>query len=248
VEELRDYSIDGLLTSVCGVAPKAIVSFFETRIVHAIALEQQGVDNDYETIPNNTSWSVFSAAQHSKDYSDALTAFVDLMKRYSRYEDRLSVIFWHMADIWPSHEETGTAIFAALDPLLHNSESEDALLVVRSLDDAPLGLDINHPMFALHVLWTCSAFGEEMKNAAMNRLVSKYFASGGVSAVQPGVPIMVHSGLAEPWRQEVTELLSHCEPGSLAFELYSRISGTEPVYQTLDFPDPSEEADETDDE
>ena len=52
VEQLRDHSIDGLLTSVCGVAPKAIVSFFEARIVHAIALEQQGVDNDYETIPN----------------------------------------------------------------------------------------------------------------------------------------------------------------------------------------------------
>jgi hypothetical protein len=248
VEELRDHSIDGLLTSVCGVAPKAIVSFFEARIVHVIALEQQGVDNDYETIPNNNSWSVFRAAQHSKDYSDALTAFVNLMRRYPRYEDRLSVIFWRMADIWPSQEETGTATFAALDPLLHTSESEDALLVVRSLDDAPLGLAIHHPMFALHVLWSCADLGEEMKNAAMNRLVSNCFASGGVSAVQPGVPIMVRSGLAEPWQRRVTQLLSHCQPDSLAFELFSRISGTGPVYHTLDFPDPSEEADESEEE
>ena len=148
------------------------------------------------------------------------------MKRYPRYEYRaLNVIFWRMADIWPSQENTGTAIFAALDPLLHTSESEDALLVVRSLDDAPLGLTIHHPMFALHVLWSCADLGEEMKNAAMNRLVSNCFASGGVSAVQPGVPIMVRSGLAEPWQKTVTELLSHCEPGSLAFELFSRISG-----------------------
>jgi hypothetical protein len=248
VEELRDHSIDGLLTSVCGVAPKAIVSFFEARIAHAIALEQQGVDNDYETIPNNTSWSVFRATQHSKDYSNALTAFVDLMKRYPRYEYQLSVIVWRMADIWPSQEETGTAIFAALDPLLHTSESEDALLVVRSLDDAPLGLALHHPMFALHVLWSCADLGEEMKNAAMNRLVSNCFASGGVSAVQPGVPIMVRSGLAEPWQKTVTELLSHCEPGSLAFELFSRISGTQPVYHTLDLPDPSEETDEPEEE
>jgi hypothetical protein len=248
VEKLRDYSIDGLLSNVVSVAPKAIVSFLEARILRAAALEEQGVDSDYETIPNNTSWSVFKAAQRVKDYSNALTAFVDLMKRYPRYEDRLSVIFWRMADIWPSQEKTGTAIFAALDPLLHTSDPEDARIVVRSIDDAPRGLAIDHPIFALHVLWTCAYFGEEMKNAAMNRLVGNCFASGGVSAVQPGVPIMVRSGLAEPWQQRVTELLSHCQPGSLASELFSRISGTGPVYHTLDFPDPAEEADEPEEE
>jgi hypothetical protein len=153
-----------------------------------------------------------------------------------------------MADVWPSQEETGAAIFAALDPLLHTFSPEDTRIVLRSLDDAPLGLAIHHPMFALHVLWTRAAFGEEMRNAALNRLVSNCFASSGVSAVQPGVPILVRSALAEPWQQKVTELLSHCEPGSLAYELFSRISGTEPVYHTLDLPDPADEADEPEEE
>ena len=249
VEELGDYSFDGLMTSVCGVAPKAIVSFLEARIVRAIELEQQGVDSDYEPIPSYSSWSVLRAAQNNENYEDALAAFVDLMKRYPRYEHRVSKIFWHMADIWPSTERAGTAIFASLDPLLHTSDSEDALIVVRSLEDAPLGLAIHHPIFALHILWTFAAFGEEIENAAMHRLISNCFASGGVSAVQPGAPILVRSGLAEPWQQKVNELLSSCEPGSLAFELFKSIADSaQPVYHTLELPDFSEELDEAEEE
>jgi len=249
VEELTDHSFDGLMTSVCGVAPKAIVSFLEARIVRAIALEEQGVDNDYEPIPSYSSWSVLRAAQDSEEYEDSLAAFVDLMKRYPRYEHRVSKIFWHMADVWPSTEPAGTAMFAALDRLLHTSDSEDALIVVRSLEDAPLGLTIHHPMFAIHILWTCAAFGEEIKNAAMHRLISNCFASGGVSAVQPGAPILVRSGLAEPWQQKVNELLSSCEPGSLAFELFKSIADSaQPVYHTLELQDFSEELDEAEEE
>ena len=83
----------------------------------------------------------------------------------------------------------------------------------------------------------------------MNRLVSNCFASGGVSAVQPGVPILVRSGLAEPWQKTVAELLSNCEQGTLAFELFKRISdAAQPVYHTLDLNDPSEETDEPEEE
>jgi hypothetical protein len=202
VEQLREHSIDGLMASVCGVAPRAIVSFLEARIVRAIALEQQGVDNDYEPIPTSSSWSVLRAARNNGEYGDALAAFVDLMKRYPRYEHLVSTIFWRMADVWPSTENTGTATFAALDRLLHTSESEDALIVVRSLDDAPLGLTIHHPMFALHILWTFAAFGEDMKDAAMNRLVGNCFASGGFGAVQPGAPVLCTPDLPSPGRKQ----------------------------------------------
>ena len=249
VEQLRDHSIDGLLTSVCGVAPRAIVSFLEARIVRGIALEQQGGDNDYEPIPTSSSWSVLRAARNNREYGDALAAFVDLMKRYPPYEHRVSKIFWRMADVWPSAENTGTAIFVALDRLLHTSESEDALIVVRSLEDAPLGLTIHHPMFALHILWTCATFGADMKDAAMNRLVGNCFASGGFGAVQPGAPVLVRSGLAEPWQKTVADLHSNCEPPSLAFELFKRIAdAAQPVYHTLDLSDPSEETDEPEEE
>ena len=74
-------------------------------------------------------------------------------------------------------------------------------------------------MFVLHILWTCAAFGKDTKDAAINRLVGNCFASGGFGAVQPGAPLLVRSGLAEPWQKIVAELLANCEPGSLAFEL-----------------------------
>jgi hypothetical protein len=90
-------------------------------------------------------------------------------------------------------------------------------------------------MFALHVLWSCADFGEELKEAAIFCLVNRCFASGGAQAVQPGSPIMVRSGLAEPWRQKVQEILSNCLPDTLAYELFKSIEdASSPVFHTID--------------
>jgi len=250
VEKLNDHHLNNLMVSVCGAAPGAIVSFLEARITRALMLHDAmdgGADSDYEPIPISSSWAVLRAARNSPEYDDALRRFAELTKRYSRYENQLSTIFWRMADIWPG-EEPGTAAFTALDGLLHISK-EDALVVLRSLEDAPLGLAIFHPMFALHVLWTCAEFGDEFKEAAVARLVGTCFASGGVQAVQPGASIMVRSGLSEPWQTKATELLANCQPGSLAFELFKRIVDTaQPVFQTLHTDDALEESEETEEE
>jgi hypothetical protein len=59
---------------------------------------------------------------------------------------------------------------------------------------------------------------------------------------------MVRSGLSEPWQARAAELLTNCQLGSLAFELFQNIVGTsQPVFQTLDLdgsPDELEEAEE----
>jgi hypothetical protein len=90
-------------------------------------------------------------------------------------------------------------------------------------------------MFALHVLWSCADFGEELKEAAISCLMNRCFASGGAQAVQPGSRIMVRSGLGQPWLEKVRELLSNCQPGSLAYELFKRIEdNAAPIFQTFD--------------
>ena len=250
VDELDHQHFDNFLVSVCGVAPASIVSFLEARINRALTIENApdgGADSDYEAIPISSSWSVLKAARNSPEYEGALRRFVELMQRYPRYESELSTIFWRMADVWPG-EEPGTTVFAALDDLLHASK-EDALLVLRSLEEAPLGLAISHPTFALHVLWSCAEFGDEFKQAAIARLTSTCFASGGVQAVQPGAPIMVRSGLSEPWQARAIELLANCQLGSGAFELFQNIVWTsQPVFQTLDIDGMSDELEEEEEE
>jgi uncharacterized protein (DUF2235 family) len=90
-------------------------------------------------------------------------------------------------------------------------------------------------MFALHVLWSCAGFGEELKDAAISCLVNGCFASGSAQAVQPGSRITVRSGLAESWLDKVRELLSHCPPDSLAYELFKRIEdNAAPIFHTID--------------
>jgi hypothetical protein len=79
VEELDRDAFGGFLANVCGIAPLAIVSFFEARIAHAQKLEDSGQDTDYEPIPSSFSWSTLSAARRSSDYETALRGFRDLI-------------------------------------------------------------------------------------------------------------------------------------------------------------------------
>lgn len=237
VDELNDHSFDHLLVNIFGVTSGAVVSFLEARILHAAELAERGAEEDeeeYEPIPSHSSPSVLRGARNTPEYQDALRRLIELMKKYPEHESQLASIFWHMADVWPM-DEPGTEAFAALDGLLHTSEIDDARILLRSLDHAPLGLAISHPMFALHVLWNCADFGEKLKDTAISCLVNRCFASGGAQAVQPGSRITVRSGLAEPWLEKVKELLSHCPPDSLAYELFKRIEDSAaPIFHTID--------------
>jgi hypothetical protein len=191
-------------------------------------------DEEYEPIPSHFSPPVLSSARHTPEYQDALRRLIELMRKYPAYESQLASIFWRMADVWPP-DKPGTEGFAALDGLLHASDPDDVRILLRSLDHAPLGLTISHPMFALHVLWSCADFGEELKEAAISCLVNRCFASGGAQAVQPGSRITVRSGLAQPWLEKVRELLSNCPPDSLAHELFKRIEdNAAPIFHTID--------------
>jgi hypothetical protein len=188
VDELNDHSFDHLLVNISGVTSDAAVSFLEARILHADELVERGAEEDeeeYEPIPSYSSPSVLRGARNTPEYQDTLRRLIELMKRYPEYESQVASIFWRMADVWPM-DEPGTEAFAALDGLLHTSDPGDVRILLRSLDHAPLGLTISHPMFALHVLWSCADFGEELKEAAISCLVNRCFASGGAQPVKPG--------------------------------------------------------------
>ncbi len=235
--ELNDHSFDHLLVNISGVASGAVVSFLEARILHAGELAERGAEEDeeeYEPIPSYSSASVLRGARNTPEYQDTLRRLIELMKKYPEHESQVALFFWHMADVWPM-DEPGTEAFAALDGLLHTSDPDHVRILLRSLEHAPLGLAISHPMFALHVLWSCAGFGEELKDAAISCLVNGCFASGSAQAVQPGSRITVRSGLAESWLDKVRELLSHCPPDSLAYELFKRIEdNAAPIFHTID--------------
>jgi hypothetical protein len=155
------------------------------------------------------------------------------MKKYPEHESKVASIFWRMADVWPVHEP-GTEAFAALDGLLHTSDPDDVRILLRSLDHAPLGLTISHPMFALHVLWSCADYEEELKEAAISCLVNRCLASGGAQAVRPGSRITVRSGLAEPCLEKVGSCsrTGRRIPLPMSSSRGSRI--TLPIFHTID--------------
>jgi hypothetical protein len=216
VEELDRDAFGGFVANVCGIAPLAIVSFFEARIAHAQMLEEQGQDTDYEVIPASFSWSTLSAARENPDYQTALRGLRDLIRRFPEHVFHLIPIFWLMGT-------TDTTTFLVLDELLHTPDSEDSEWVVKLLTKAPRGLALNHPMFAIHVLTECASRSQELERRAMGCLISNCFSFGFVQVMPGGgsAPMQMMQDSAAP-------LLALCEPGSLAFKLYTAIANARP--------------------
>ena len=218
VEELDRDAFGGFLANVCGITPLGIVSFFEARIAHAQMLEDSGRDTDYEPIPSSFSWSTLSAVRGSSDYEAALRSVRDLMKRFPKYIYQLRSIFWRLGTTDPT-------TFSVLDELLHSSDPDDLSWVIDLLGEAPKGLALNHPMFAIHVLTECAGRSEELERAAMRRLIGNCFSPGGFQAAAMGGAMTIASGEhSDATNSPAAALLADCEPGSLAFKLYTEIA------------------------
>jgi hypothetical protein len=161
-----------------------------------------------------------------------LRSLLNLMKRYPRYEYDLRSIFWHIAT-------TDVTTFSVLDELLHTSNPDDAALLARSLAEAPKGLAVKYPMFAVHLLTECAGRSEELERAAMTRLIGNCFSASGFQAVPVGVAVTL--GGAEPsdaMKTSVAALLANCQPGSLAFRLYTEIANARrPLFASPTLPD-----------
>ena len=243
VEELDRDAFGGFVANVCGIAPLAIVSFFEARIAHAKMLEDSGQDTDYEPIPSSFSWSTFSAVRNQPEYEAVLRSLLNLMKRYPRYEYLLRSIFWHIAT-------TDVTTFSVLDDLLHASNPDDSALLVRSLAEAPKGLAVNHPMFAIHILAECAPRSEELERAAMARLIGNCYSAGGVQAVPVGGAMTLSaSEPSDRMRTSAAALLVNCPSGSLAFRLYSEIvNARPPSFAPPTFPDLLEDVEDFEEE
>jgi hypothetical protein len=241
VDELDRDAFGGFVANVCGIAPLAIASFFEARISHAQMLEDNGEDTDYEPIPSSFSWSTLSAVRGSSDYETALRNLRDLIKRVPEHAFHLASIFWHIGT-------TDTPTFSVLDELLHTSDPDDLEWLIRLLADAPKGLALNHPMFAIHVLTECADRGEELKRAAMGRLIGNCFSLGGFQ-VMTGRSVMAgRSGeLSDAVQASAAALLANCGSGSLAFQLYTEIANARGTsFPQPTFPDDLDELEDLD--
>ena len=102
-------------------------------------------------------------------------------------------------------------------------DPDDSEWVIKLLTKAPRGLALNHPMFAIHVLTECASRSQELERRAMGCLISNCFSFGFVQVMPGGgsAPTPMMQDSAAP-------LLALCEPGSLAFKLYTAIANARP--------------------
>ncbi len=115
-------------------------------------------------------------------------------------------------------------------------ESEDALIVVRSLEDAPLGLTIHHLSFRPARSSDMRGFGEEIKDAATHR--SQFtIAMHPVGSAQCNLARPFWCGPDLPSHRLIRSksFSQTVSSGSLAYELFKGIvDSAQPVYHTLE--------------
>jgi hypothetical protein len=212
-DELGRDAIGGMLARLCGVAPTALVRFFEARIERRQTLDASGADSDYEPIPSSFSWSSLAAAREASDYPEAIAAFIALMQRYPDLDHRLAPIFWHIAD-------RDTPTLSGLDMLLHSGTDADLRLLIYLLHEARKGLALTHPIFAMHVLGVASEFGEQARSSLRRVLFSNAMRGPGMQVYAGAVAPPPDTSYVSP-----AEVLSRqWVEGGMAHEFFAELA------------------------
>lgn len=234
VDQLERDDIGGMLARLCGLAPRALVRFFEARIERRQTLDASGTDSDYEPIPSSFSWSTLRAAHEASDYPEAIDEFLSLMQRYPDLDHRLASIFWHMADL-------DTPTLSALDALLHSGSDADLRLLLYLLHEARKGLALSHPSFAMHILYVGGELGEEIATKLRKALLSNAVRGAGMRVYAGGTPPPDNSHMSP------AEVLSRQWPeGTLAQVFFAELARLE--MPALPQPDFGADMDDEDDD
>jgi hypothetical protein len=213
VDEMNRDAIGGMLARLCGVAPGALVRFFEARIERRQALDASGADSDYEPIPSSFSWSSLGAAREASEYPEAVAAFIALMRRYPDLDHRLAPIFWHMAGL-------DTPTLSGLDMSLHSGTDADLRLLIYLLHEARKGLALSRPIFAMHVLSVGSELGEHARSSLRSVLFSNAMRGPGMQVYAGPTPPPTDTSHVSP-----AEVLSRqWAEGSMAHEFYAELA------------------------
>ena len=213
VDELERDAIGGMLARLCGVAPIALVRFFEARIERRQTLDASGADSDYEPIPSSFSWSTLAEAREASDYPEAIAAFIALMRRYPDLDHRLAPIFWHMAAL-------DTPTLSGLDMLLHSGSDADIRLLIYLLHEASKGLALSHPIFAMHVLSVGAELSEQALSGLRSVLFSNAMRGPGMQVYAGPIPPPPDSSHVSP-----AEVLSRqWAEGSMAHEFFAELA------------------------
>jgi hypothetical protein len=218
IDELDSHAIGSLMAHLSGIAPLAMVRFFENRLMRHKSLTEGDTVTDYKPVPYSDSWSTLGAARESPEYGAAIGAFIDLLRRFPDYDLYLAPILRHMATL----DET---TLSALDGLLHEDGDAGATLATQILRKGPRGIALSQFTFTMHLLEICSEKGEELEQQARTVLFTNVvYGSGGqvYAGPVPPPPDLSHMSRAAVLRDQ-------CVAGSPAHRFYADLANAEPA-------------------
>lgn len=212
VDKLDRDSFGGLVARTFRLAPLAFATFFEKRIHRRFSLGPIEEDSDYEAIPSAFSWSSPVGVFDVTLYRQAVDGFLDLIKKFPRFDHVLVEIFWRVASL-------DEVTMAAMDRLLHDTDDSGPALVIRLLREGPKGIVFMHPMFAMHVLYECVARGPELEKHARSTLSFNALYGSGIQVYAGGPPPPDNSHMSR-----AQALSSQWAPGSMPQLFYSELA------------------------
>lgn len=145
--------------------PSALFAFLIERLDRAAAIWARGESlGEYVPIPGHGLGSALHSLQRGPDYSNFLAQIRDRFVTQINQRYWLGQIFWNIGTI-------DVTTLSSIDDLLHSKDEENVRAAVGLIGDAPSGLALSRPYFAVHMLEVCEELDRDLLGQAMSVLI-----------------------------------------------------------------------------
>jgi hypothetical protein len=210
VRELPEYGVASFLNRISGSDPDLLIDFVVKRLERYRELKAGDETTDYEPFPLRGMH--FRDLRLTPKYAGAMKRLRDLVLEYPR--DWL----WTIPLFWAAGTVDATT-FAVLDEWVHSGDESKLAGLLRLLAEAPRGLVVSHPFFAIHLVDEYGRVGHEWEREMIAQLARNSLSLGfGYVHQEAGIPSPFGQA-----HEKAAELIKYFPADSPAYRLFAEL-------------------------
>ena len=174
-------------------------------------VKKESRGSGYQPIPHKSRWTNFEGMRGTPTYPKFLVRVRDMMAENPDERYWLITLFWSVAAV-------DEMVVGTLREGLRGGDKKKFDLLLGLLVEAPTGLAIMNPEFAVEVVETGARYGAESEEKAKSRLVANSISYEGVRTVGT-VPLQFTEN-----QNKAAALAETFQPGSPGHRLFTRLA------------------------
>jgi hypothetical protein len=209
--QLDEHNAGAFLHWVSSAYPELLAQFLLDRLEFYRKLKTKSESSGYQPIPHKSRWINFGGMRTTATYPKFLVRVRDKVAENSDERYWLMTLFWSVATV-------DEIVVGILSEWLQSGDKQKFDLLLDFLAEAPMGLAITNPDFAVQIVDVAVRFGPESENKAIARLVANSVSYEGVRTVGT-VPLQFTQS-----QDKAAALAETFKPDSPGHHLFSRLA------------------------